>query len=181
MARELSGAWPLCPHPAHPAAEGVTLAARIECAAARLTCRYELRGDLSRVRLPHTTAARTDELWRHTCFELFLTGAAGAHYWELNFAPGGAWAAYHFEAYRSGRSEAPMTPCLSEVRLPHEFTLEARLSLSALAAAPGALRLGISAVLESATGALSYWALAHGRAQPDFHDPGTFVLEAHAT
>ncbi len=29
--------------------------------------------------------------------------------------------------------------------------------------------IGLSAVIETADGQLSYWALAHPRAQPDFH------------
>ena len=31
--------------------------------------------------------------------------------------------------------------------------------------------LGLSAVIETDDGRLSYWALAHPRAQPDFHHP----------
>ena len=31
--------------------------------------------------------------------------------------------------------------------------------------------IGLSAVVETTDGTLSYWALAHPRAQPDFHHP----------
>ena len=48
---------------------------------------------------------RTDGLWRHTCFEAFIAPAGSSEYWEYNFSPSGAWAAYHFTAYRTG-----MTP-----------------------------------------------------------------------
>jgi len=43
---------------------------------------------------------------------------------------------------------------------------------------PGAaaLRLGASAVLETRDGVLSYWALAHPAARPDFHAAGGFTL-----
>jgi hypothetical protein len=47
--------------------------------------------------------------------------------------------------------------------------------LPELAAAP-ALHAGLSAVIESADGALSYWALAHGGDRPDFHDPASFTM-----
>ncbi|MCC6171787.1 MAG: DOMON-like domain-containing protein [Gammaproteobacteria bacterium] len=39
------------------------------------------------------------------------------------------------------------------------------------------IRLGLSAVLEAADGSLSYWALHHPSARPDFHNEGGFLLE----
>ncbi|MCC6173187.1 MAG: DOMON-like domain-containing protein [Gammaproteobacteria bacterium] len=48
-------------------------------------------------------------------------------------------------------------------------------------AAPAAgvlrIRLGLSSVLEAADGSLSYWALHHPSARPDFHNEGGFMLE----
>ena len=38
------------------------------------------------------------------------------------------------------------------------------------------LQIGLSAVVEDTHGALSYWALAHPSARPDFHLSATFVL-----
>ena len=38
------------------------------------------------------------------------------------------------------------------------------------------LLLGLCAVLESAEGELSYWALRHSAGGPDFHDASTFAL-----
>jgi hypothetical protein len=39
------------------------------------------------------------------------------------------------------------------------------------------LRVGLSAVIEANDGTLSYWALKHPAAKPDFHHPDSFVLE----
>ncbi len=39
-----------------------------------------------------------------------------------------------------------------------------------------ALRLALSAVIEETDGRLSYWALAHPAAKPDFHHAEAFVL-----
>jgi hypothetical protein len=39
------------------------------------------------------------------------------------------------------------------------------------------LRLGLSAVVEASDGTLSYWALNHPVAKPDFHHPDSFALE----
>jgi hypothetical protein len=51
--------------------------------------------------------ARADNLWKTTCFELFL-GQAGTTYREFNFSPSGQWATYAFAAYRESGHDAPM-------------------------------------------------------------------------
>jgi hypothetical protein len=38
-------------------------------------------------------------------------------------------------------------------------------------------RLGLSAIIEEASGQRSYWALAHPPGKPDFHHPDSFALE----
>ncbi len=46
--------------------------------------------------------ARSDGLWRHTCFEAFIRASSDIGYYELNFSPSGQWAAYQFSGYRNG-------------------------------------------------------------------------------
>ena len=38
------------------------------------------------------------------------------------------------------------------------------------------VRVGLSAVVESEDGSLSWWALTHAGDKPDFHDPSTFAI-----
>ena len=52
--------------------------------------------------------ARTDELWRSTCFELFLRFDDDERYVEFNFSPSTRWAAYAFDGYREGMAELPL-------------------------------------------------------------------------
>src|SRR5262245_48952326 len=69
----------------------------------RLTLRYELRGNMDVLRIPvQAPGERTDEPWHHTCCELFLAVPGVPGYCEFNFSPGGPWAAYRFDGYRSG-------------------------------------------------------------------------------
>src|SRR5215471_1684728 len=71
--------------------------------AGSLLLTYVVHGNIGELRLPPTTApARGDALWQHTCFEAFVGTAAGAAYYELNFAPSTQWAAYRFDSHRSG-------------------------------------------------------------------------------
>jgi hypothetical protein len=71
--------------------------------AGSLVLSYLVIGSIGDVRIPAAVAAaRTDELWRHTCFEAFVCNLPGPAYYEFNFAPSTQWAAYRFDSYRSG-------------------------------------------------------------------------------
>ena len=87
-------------------------AATIEVEVARprsdsLVLSYIVIGKMSDLRMPPVIpAARSDELWRHTCFEAFLRASSGPEYYEFNFAPSTQWAAYQFSSYRGGMRAA---------------------------------------------------------------------------
>ena len=142
----------------------------------RLTLRWRVTGGAAALVLPApATPARTDDLWRTTCFELFLRPGAGEAYFEFNFSPSSQWAAYRFDGYRRGMAnaavEAPVTTTSVAGRT---YALSAVIDLRPLAVTPSA-RLGLTAVLETKDGAKSYWALAHCGDKPDFHRADGFI------
>lgn len=147
----------------------------------QLQLNYRLLGDLDALQLPEPRPAiRTDGLWRHSCFEAFLGHAGAPDYREYNFSPSGAWAAYHFSAYREGM--APLmkgVPPVVTTRIRTD-SVEAsvRFDISSVVRGGGvALRLGLAAVVEDKAGVLSYWALKHPAEKPDFHHRDSFVVE----
>jgi hypothetical protein len=147
-----------------------------------LVLSYIVTGKISEIRIPPImAAARSDELWRHTCFEAFLRASSSAEYYELNFAPSTQWAAYRFKSYRSGRrvvAEISAPPI--EVRSsPGCYALRASLELDRLSGLPrnASWRLGLSAMIEDTSGRKSYWALAHPPGKPDFHHADCFAHE----
>jgi hypothetical protein len=156
------------------------VSAQVALGAQHLALTFRLAGDLSRVRLPPPAPeARADGLWRHTCCEAFIVApqAQGA-YLEWNFAPSGAWAAYRFDAYRSGMSPlATSAPEIELTRAARELVLRARLALDV---PPAGARLALAVVVEDSAGQLSYWALRHAPGRPDFHHPDSFALEIPA-
>jgi hypothetical protein len=170
-------------HPSSPsiAVRGLTASARIG-GAGKLAVRFVLDADMSQVVLPRLRpSARADELWRHTCFEVFVALPDSDAYCELNFSPSTEWAMYGFVGYRRG-----MTPI--EVRRPPRVAvrptsrgvvLEAITHLAELPMQqPGsALRAGAAAEIEETDGRLTYWALTHPSALPDFHHRLGFVLQ----
>lgn len=139
--------------------------------------RYALRGDGTRIVLPAPASAQhTDDLWHHTCFEAFIACEDDAGYVECNFSPSRAWATYRFTRYRTqmARIEPDEPPRIELQRNRNGITLDARLRLDDVAGAR--LRLGIAAVIEERDARLSYWALRHPRARPDFHHRAGFIL-----
>jgi hypothetical protein len=157
-------------------------ATRIEADIARprpnsLILSYVVSGRIGGLLMPPVgAAARTDELWRHTCFEAFVRPSAGPGYCEFNFSPSTQWAAYQFNSYRSGmRIATEIGAPRIEVRSSAEtYTLQAALEFDGLSSP---LHLGLSAVLEETNGRKSYWALAHPPGKADFHHADCFVLE----
>ena len=175
-------------HPATPCALplqiSVSLAAAGSEAGAGLLLRYQLRGDVSRLRIPEPASpGPADGLWQRTCFEAFMARADEAAYREFNFAPSGRWAAYRFSAerVRDAAAEATQTPVVPDLQLersPEGLTLLAWLPLHALPVPAQALEIGLTAVIETTDGQLSYWALRHPAERPDFHHRGGFVPTA---
>jgi hypothetical protein len=148
---------------------------------ATLSCRYTLHADMARLRLPRTGARRrADGLWRHTCFEAFVSAADATGYYEFNFSPALDWAAYRFEDYRRGMSAATLAqaPGLQVRRSSEGLELAATLHLAGTPLGNArALRVAFAAVIEEQDGRLAYWALRHPPGNPDFHHPESFALE----
>ena len=172
----------LQPHAASPRGGVRRIRASAEIAALRDELRISFRvdGDIDRLRLPETgTALRRDGLWQHSCFEAFLKADASDSYHEFNFAPSGDWAAYRFASRREGRdSPAVPAPKIGFRRTPDHCELNAAVPLATLPdlAQAQTLQIGLAAVIEGSDGELSYWAIAHREAKPDFHDPSSFTL-----
>ena len=157
-------------HPSAGAPPVVAVAVDLRRAGGELRLDFMLVGTVSAIRLAAPAApARKDGLWRSTCFELFLKPSAGEAYYEFNFSPSSEWAAYRFDGYRRGMTNADLSaPFIESARSGRALTLSATIALGPLKATSSA-RLGLSAVLETNDGAKSYWALAHGGDKPDFH------------
>jgi hypothetical protein len=177
-------------HPGAPAGPVEAIRIFVErSAVGSLVARFSIAAPIERLRLPAPKfPAFADGLWRHTCCELFLareSGTAGEArqafaYHELNFSPSGEWAGYAFASYRELAEpvEHALAPRIAVQRSRDALELCAEIELDRLAASLVAepLRLAVSAVIEDQAGRLSYWALCHPAAKPDFHHPGSFAL-----
>ena len=174
--------YPLTPHPTSPRSAAERLVAEV----ARdgrdgLELKFRLSGDAGALVFPPPAAPlRTDGLWRHTCFEAFVAAADSPEYWEFNFSPSSAWAAYHFTGYRAAMQPVAEAgaPAISVQPGAAEYILAVTLDIGWLLRlrAGSALRLGLTAVVEDRAQGLSYWALKHVAEKPDFHRADSFQV-----
>ncbi|HEX3667308.1 MAG TPA: DOMON-like domain-containing protein [Rhizomicrobium sp.] len=167
-------------HPACRSASVKSIAVEVTPSRGTLAVRYFVAGDMGGLKLPLPIGPlRTDELWQHTCFELFLRAPGQDSYYEFNFAPSLQWAAYSFDSYRQGMRPLEIAAPRIEMRQDADsFELQAVL---APAGSPGfdarsEWSLALSSVIEEASGQISYWALAHPPGKPDFHDAAAFTI-----
>ena len=143
--------------------------------------RYSLSGEIENILLPPASVnpSRKDDLWKMTCFELFLALKDQPQYWEFNMSPSGDWKVYHMDAYRrvGFREETSIR------QLPFEnsneagvFHLNARVDLNPILPPNQLLEFGITAIIQTADSNETYWALSHPAPFADFHLRESFIL-----
>lgn len=160
---------------------GLELTGQIRRRGRTLELRLRLGGDLASVVLaePSPRPERRDDLWRSTCFELFLAVEAQPVYREVNLSPAGHWNVYRFSSYRQGMENEPSLQALPFEFKPVPGSIELELAWSLpddLGSAPSALEAGVCAVIEQREGQLSYWAVSHPGTEADFHRRDGLVL-----
>jgi hypothetical protein len=171
----------LQPFPAHVTVPEIEITGRVDRNAQTLSIQYWMQGDLAELEIPPPTnrPSRQDQLWEYTCLEFFLAFPETPQYWEFNLSPAGDWNVYCFADYRQ-----EMAPELAFTSLPFQvqthpacLELSLTLDLSSIAEASQSFNLAISAVTQSKSGLLTYWALKHPKTKADFHDRACFILE----
>jgi hypothetical protein len=146
-----------------------------------ITLAYRLSGKLDALEIADPAKpGRANELWKSTCFELFIGNFEDENYLEYNFSPSHQWAAYQFAGYRADMVDL-------ETSAPNIWVEQDAdaLTLIATLALPEAwrgrdLRAGLSAVLATKSGDISYWAVAHPPGKPDFHHKDCFAVQLEA-
>lgn len=183
-----SASLTLLPHPGFPCPHALRVGVDVSIDAKGGLCfHYFADGDLGAIIVPPASkdvAQSVDLLWQHTCCEAFLTREGNPAYREFNFSPSGQWAAYGFAQPRQ-RDPATETgwrkpPAIVFSAWPSGFELCASLAPEQIPDGPGALKIGLSAVMELgfADGGrfCTYWALHHPEPHPDFHHRDAFTL-----
>ncbi|WP_294121019.1 DOMON-like domain-containing protein [Sphingomonas sp.] len=152
-------------HPDAPAGAIQSIDAELERMDDGAVAIFQLRGDISKLVIPPPAEPeRADNLWRTTCFELFVAGE-GTSYREFNFSPSGQWAAYQFDDYRSGMRniDAQIESEVYQENNILQFAVGIRTEF------PNPVLVGLTAVVEELGGTIGYWSTSFAPGKPDFH------------
>lgn len=144
-----------------------------------LSLTYTLSANLEKLFIPEKKRSiAQDNLWQHTCFELFVKVQGESAYREFNFSPSTEWAAYGFSDYRQQQDWLAInSPSITSVIFGDQLKLSVQIALEDLAINPEnkPLQLALTAVIEENNNNKSYWALEHPADQPDFHHKNGFT------
>ncbi|CAG35354.1 DOMON-like domain-containing protein [Desulfotalea psychrophila] len=168
----------LRPHATSPLA-GIQLGGAIYRQQNSISIWFQLRGDLAQIKMGKGgQQGRCHDLWRKTCFEVFIARPESPAYWELNVSPMGEWNIYSFSECRRGMQEEVGIEQVSVTTYQTEdsFTLHCNLCLDKILFPNYPLQIAACAVLQDREGLCSYWALEHGEGPPDFHNRKKFLL-----
>ena len=117
---------------------------------------------------------RMNELWKETCFEIFLSEKNNDDYFEVNLTHQGNWNIYHFDNYRSPQppEETNQIELSSLVWDGHCLSgqLKTKIDLREL-------DFSATAVIKTKKNETVYLAAHHAGAKPDFHLRNSFIIK----
>lgn len=160
---------------------GIDITGSIERSSNILAVSFSLIGDISKIMLPtpSTLPERRSEIWKETCFEIFIGLKNSNNYWEFNLSPARHWNVYLFSSYREGMQEEPAFTSLPfNVSINSEtLLLSLEFDLDKINLTDKKINAGISAVIKHSDSRMTYWALTHAGERPDFHKRDRFIIE----
>lgn len=146
----------------------------------QLILTYQVTGAIDALLIPSAKPdpERQWELWEATCFEAFIGLPDRPNYWEVNLSSNGDWNVFALQDYRGGLTIENRIDALEiqTERDNHRFQLTTQIPLGLIELDQIPLAMGITTVIQTETGELSYWAIAHCGAEADFHLRESFVL-----
>ncbi len=160
----------------------INITGEIERTEDQLSVRCHVKGDIISITIPELAKVpmRKDDLWKRTCFEVFIAPEGQTQYWEFNMSPSGNWNVYHMDAYRqvNMREEVLFTTLpFTFHKTDDELNLNISINLSYILPLDQKLNIGVTAIIQTFDGSESYWALTHPGTQADFHIRDGFTIQ----
>ena len=161
--------------PFHPV-QNLTLRSRAWVELGVLKFAFELEGDLEQILIPSPKGlpARVIGLWESTCFEVFIKNSKNEEYFEFNCSSASNWNIFYFKKPKAGLKEFLEISNLASCSVQNGKSLTVSFWIDTQKFPQGfwhegSMNLGLTSVLESKTGGLSYWAIEHLDQKPNFH------------
>jgi len=120
---------------------------------------------------------RANELWKATCFELFLANSKTQSYYEINISSTLHWNIYCLEAYRAEPKEFIVSnePLIKIREDKHRYEIDFELECKELNLAEFD-QYNLAVILLNIENEREFWAVNPVRESPDFHNRIGFSL-----
>lgn len=144
----------------------------------KLSLHFKISGALKSYSFPKKEKLkRANELWRATCFELFLANSKTKIYYEINISPTLHWNIYRLETYRAEPKELIVSSeaiiKIREDEQSYEINFELECKELDLAEFD---QYNLAVILLNNQNEREFWTIRPMGKSPDFHDRDGFSL-----
>ncbi len=156
--------------------DNITVEARVELDERKLFISFILHGKLDDYLFPKKSKPkRANELWKATCFELFLANSNEESYYELNFSSSLAWNFYYLKHYRAEVKEVKLLnePIIEVFEEESSFKIELQLEGFGFEKFDS---YNLASILLNKKNERTFWAMEHPKEKANFHQRKTFKV-----
>ena len=139
---------------------------------------YEITADLSQYNFPkETKQQRANELWRDTCFELFIANNSSQEYYEINISSSTEWNTYHFESYKKEMQESNKfsVPSIQNQQSNNRYSFSFEMNFQE-DIFEKKLLINLAVILLDRDGVRQFYSINRREKLPNFHDRNGFDL-----
>ncbi len=117
---------------------------------------------------------RANELWKATCFELFLANSTKEAYYELNFSSSLAWNFYYLSGYRAEVKELQniSNPKIEVYKSDNKFKIVLEMEVENLKEFDS---YNVACIVLNKKNERIFWSVHHHLNRPDFHNKNNFL------
>ncbi|CAA6816502.1 MAG: Unknown protein [uncultured Sulfurovum sp.] len=162
---------------AHNGNQNLSIETSIYLTATSMQITFIIKGALETYVFPQKSQPqRANELWKSTCFELFLGNSQKEAYYELNFSSSLAWNFYYLRSYRAELQELKL---LSEPKISVKENEEVFKIVFELETETFSFKdfdsYNVASVLLTKEHECTFWSLKAFTDVPDFHHQDNFL------
>ncbi len=154
----------------HKPINNIRISSTLKIVKSQIYISFTLTGALDSYIFPHEQRLeRVDELWKSTCFELFLANSNEEEYYELNISPSLGWNFYHLKKYRAEVEEVELLSeaTINVIKEGGNYKIEFKLEGFDFEKSN---IYNITAILLTKEGERTFWSLKPMDGTPDFHN-----------
>ena len=159
----------------HTAIDDVIITSIVNIIGKKLTLTFTVKGSLKNyIFTKEQLIQRANELWKATCFELFLADSKNEGYYELNLSPSLAWNFYYLKHYRADEEEVLLAsePTIQIVEDTNFYSIEFTLENFNFEIFDSC---NLTAILLTKKDKRTFWSLKEMADTPDFHNRDYFI------